>query len=86
MNSSALESISDYVNANFIEDGDLGPSDPLKDNEQIDSIKMLELILFLEEEFEIEVADDDIVTSHHFATMSNLAVFVEGKRAAFTEN
>ena len=46
----------------------------------IDSLSMLELISRLEKEFGIEVDDEDLVPTN-FATIREIASFVESKRS-----
>lgn len=47
----------------------------------IDSTGVLDLILFAEETFGIEVADED-VTPENFDSISRVAAYVQSKRAA----
>jgi acyl carrier protein len=49
----------------------------------VDSTGILELTLFVEETFEIEVADDEIVPEN-FDTVSRIVAYVEGKTASAT--
>lgn len=46
----------------------------------IDSTGMLEVITFLEEEFEIRIADDE-TTAENLESIERIAAFVERKRA-----
>jgi acyl carrier protein len=45
----------------------------------LDSIGMLELLLFIEETFDIEVPEEDIAPDN-FNTIGNLAAYVDRKR------
>jgi acyl carrier protein len=47
----------------------------------IDSTGVLELIFFVEEQFGIKVADNDMVPDN-FDSVNNIARFVQGKQAA----
>jgi acyl carrier protein len=47
----------------------------------VDSVSLLELVVGLEEEFGITVADEDFSVDH-FQTVSALAEFVRGKQSA----
>ncbi len=68
-------------NSLFIE-GDLpfGDGDSLIENSVIDSTGVLELVLFLEQTFDIEVRDDEVLPEN-FDSVSRLASFVRGKQA-----
>jgi len=52
---------------------------PLLDSGMIDSTGVMELIGFLESEFGINVADEEIVPEN-FETVSRIAAFVERKK------
>jgi acyl carrier protein len=52
---------------------------PLIEKQVIDSLGMLKLIPLLEEEFDIEVDDQDLVPTN-FGTIGEIATFVESKR------
>jgi len=58
----------------------LSTSDPLLEGGIIDSLGILNLVGFLEEEFQMTVADDDLVPEN-FGTIEQIAEFVEGRRA-----
>jgi acyl carrier protein len=45
----------------------------------VDSVSLLELVVGLEEEFDLKVGDDEFSVDH-FETVSSLAEFVRGKR------
>jgi acyl carrier protein len=47
----------------------------------IDSLAILQLVSYLEDEFGIAVADDDLVADH-FGTVSAIAAFVRSRQAA----
>jgi acyl carrier protein len=56
-------------------------SDTLLLEEKIlDSVGMLELVFFIEETFEIEVPEDDIVPDN-FNTINSLVAYVDRKRS-----
>jgi acyl carrier protein len=46
---------------------------------ELDSMAVLELVVALQERFEIEIDDEDI-TAEVFETLGSLATFVDGKR------
>lgn len=45
---------------------------------ELDSMAVLNLLLALEQQFEIRIADDEL-RAEHFATVATLATFVQGK-------
>jgi acyl carrier protein len=51
----------------------------LVDDYDVDSVSLLELVVGLEEEFGIVVADDDF-SVQHFESVARLAAFVRSKR------
>lgn len=60
------------------EDESVTMDTPLKDSFLIDSIKNLDLVLFLEEEFGIAVTRRDIL--HHFETPSSIVALVQSRQ------
>ena len=56
----------------------IDPELPLFSSGMIDSMGMLRLITFLEEQFGIEVGDGD-VGDDNFGTLARLSAFVDGK-------
>lgn len=59
----------------------LGDSESLLENGVIDSINIIELVLFLQQTFGIEVDDADIVLEN-FDSIDRLTAYVERKKAA----
>ena len=53
---------------------------PLLDNQVIDSFGMLKLISLIEEAFDVEIDDEDIVPGN-FRTIRDIASLVESKRS-----
>jgi acyl carrier protein len=58
----------------------LGDDDHLLANGILDSLGVLDLVGYLEQEFGIAVADDDLLPEH-FETLRRLTAFVEDKQA-----
>lgn len=58
----------------------LGQHDSLLDNGIIDSLGTLEVVQFLEDEFGVEVTDDEMVADH-FDSVHSIAQFVESKQS-----
>jgi acyl carrier protein len=59
---------------------DVGEDYPLLENQVVDSLGMITLISLLEEEFDVEIDDRDVVPSN-FKTIGDIAALVESKRA-----
>lgn len=57
----------------------LGEDDHLLANGILDSLGVLDLVAYLEQEFGIVVADEDLIPEH-FQTLRHLATFVEERR------
>jgi acyl carrier protein len=58
----------------------LGEDDHLLANGILDSLGVLDLVGYLEQEFGIAVSDDDLLPEH-FETLRRLTAFVEDKQA-----
>jgi acyl carrier protein len=56
----------------------LTPDYPLLDNSVIDSLGLMEVVQFLEQECGVEIADEDLAPEN-FATLSAIAKLVERK-------
>jgi acyl carrier protein len=66
----------------MVSDGEeLGDSASLLERNILDSTGVLELASFLEETFEIEVADDELIPAN-LDTVDGIAAYVERKRTA----
>ena len=59
-------------------DGSLTLEDGLLENGIIDSLDMIKLVSFVENEFRIFISDDDLAPEN-FASINAIAVFVEAK-------
>ena len=59
----------------------LGDDEPLLGSGIVDSLGIMRLVSFIEEEFEVEVPEEDLVPEH-FQTVTRLAAFVERLQAA----
>lgn len=71
-----------YLAENFMfsDDGfDLGDDASLLEEGIVDSTGVLELVMFIEETFELEVADEEIVPDN-LDSVSNLASFIRRKQ------
>jgi acyl carrier protein len=76
------DTIMDYLNMNFTGDGvNISTSTSLRSIKSLDSIRLLELILFLEEAFAISIADED-VTLENFYSVTTVSEYVAQRGAA----
>ncbi len=75
-------SIRAYILNRFPRAQQVGRSDhdSLLESGLVDSMGILEIVTFLEEEFQIVLADDEVV-SENFESIASLARFVETKTA-----
>lgn len=58
---------------------ELGVSDPLLENGVVDSLGVLDLVSFMEQEFSISITDEELIPEN-FHTIARLIAFVHGKR------
>jgi len=54
---------------------------PLIDNEVLDSLGLFQLVAFIENDFDLEVLDDELVLEN-FGTIGDIARLIGSKRAA----
>lgn len=75
--------VADFISEQFIFDEDLsiGNEDSLLESGTIDSTGILELVLFLEENFSIKVEDEELVPDN-LDSINKIADFVTNKTAA----
>ncbi len=59
---------------------DIDADYPLLEKQVIDSLGMIKLISLLEEEFDVEIEDDDVVPGN-FRTIGHIAALVDSKTA-----
>ena len=81
-NSNALERIRNFVLQKFPQARrkGLSDSDNLLENGIIDSLGVLDLVSFFQQEFSVAVADDDL-TPENFANIECMGQFVEHRLA-----
>ncbi len=77
-----------YIKENFIAGRsskiELTPEISLLESGIMDSTGILELVLFLEEQFAIKIDDEEIVPEN-LDSVANLLVFLEKKKVAITK-
>lgn len=69
------------VNELMYEDGvtSIEPDFPLVDNHIIDSLGLLRLIIFIEDQFGIEVRDEEVIPGN-FKTINDVQAFIQRKQ------
>ena len=80
---STEEQIKDLMASNLHWSGSWAEVDvdyPLLENQVVDSLDMIKLISLLEDEFDVEIDDRDVVPSN-FASIGRIAALVESKRS-----
>ena len=78
---STEEILRKYISDNILHNENGYPytdHDSFFDNQILDSTDILELVMFLEEEYSIFIEDDEI-TRENFDSVGNLASFIQGK-------
>ena len=65
----------------YAEDDDLSSDEPLLGSGIVDSLGIIRLVSYIEEEFGVVVPEEELVPDH-FQTVSRLAAFVERLQAA----
>lgn len=82
--SEIIERTRAFVVENFLyarSDVQVNPDDKILERGIIDSLGAVEFLAFIEDEFGIEVGDDE-VTEQNFGTLTDIATYVVSKRAA----
>ncbi|MDW3214154.1 MAG: acyl carrier protein [Ilumatobacteraceae bacterium] len=59
---------------------DLATGDSLLESGAVDSLGMLDIVMFVEEKFDIMI-DDDELTAEHFETVDSISQLVDSKRS-----
>lgn len=80
---SAAEQVRQYILENFLFSTDtslLGLDESFLERGLIDSTGMLEVILFLEENFDVKVGDNEMVPEN-LDSVNRIAAFIERKKA-----
>ena len=79
---STTERLRRYITDEIVWNGkvsDLTDDYPLLDNEVFDSMALMQMLAFIEDEFDVEI-DDVELTPRHGATIRDIAALVESKR------
>ena len=84
LNGNVASTVTDWVRATFLyarPDFDLSPDLPLLERGVVDSTGVVELVEFLQDQFKIKVADDDI-TEENLGTIGAIARYVASRQAS----
>jgi acyl carrier protein len=80
-NLNIMDKVKSFILENFLfetSDASLNSSESLVDSGVIDSTGVLELVSFLEEEFGIEVKDDELIPDY-FDSLDRITAYIEKK-------
>lgn len=81
MSSELIDTVASFIETEVLDSGvRIGPDTGLISGEVLDSLGILSLVGFLEDEFEVEIAPGD-VTVENFENLARIAQLVERKRA-----
>jgi acyl carrier protein len=74
-----IEPLRDFIRKQFLFDerAELGDRDPLLPD-VIDSLGVMEVVAFVEEHFDVEIGDDELV-AENFASLEAIASLIERK-------
>ena len=81
---SSVEALREFIVNDLHWDGDrdlLTPDYPLIENHVLDSLGLFTLVAFVEEQFAVEVGDEELVPEN-FGTLGAIAALIERKRRA----
>ncbi len=80
--------INDYITCELISNPELHPlknDTPLLESDILDSISVLELVVFLEKQFGVIVASEDL-TLENFETVDTICAYLRSKHQLHVEN
>jgi len=76
-----MEAVLGFIKEDLGYDGDVGPDDDLLENGIVDSFNVVELALFVQEHFGIELQAED-VTRENFAKLSSIISLIDRRQVA----
>lgn len=74
-----LEIIANYIRNEMAYDGDIGPDSDLLDEKILDSFSIVQVALFIQEKFDIELEAEDL-TRENLASLSSIMSLVNSRR------
>jgi acyl carrier protein len=77
---SVLEEIRQFVSQELMQgsNSNIGADDPLIEDGYLTSLQTVELVMFIEEKFQVEI-EPELVDEQNFRTLNTVASLVEGK-------
>ena len=77
---SVLEEITRFVSGELMQgsNSSIGADDPLIEDGYLTSLQTVELVMFIEEKFQVEI-EPELVDEQNFRTLNTVASLVEGK-------
>ena len=76
-----IDVLSDYVRSESGHKGILDPETDLLEAKILDSFSVVQLVMFIQERFEVEFEAEDL-TRANLATLSNIVALIDKRRAA----
>ena len=79
-----MKIVQEFIESNFrykTDTNEISIDKSLLDSGLIDSAGILELVTFIESQFNVEVTDEDIIPDH-FETINHIVSFVNGKQGS----
>ncbi len=76
---STVDTIRGYLARELPQAGDIGNDQSLLETGILDSLAIVKLIAFVEDEFDVELSDDEF-DPEHFETVTAIATLVDSKR------
>lgn len=81
---STIDQLRDFISEELVlpdDPADLTPDYPLIDKGVLDSLGIFRVVAFLEEEWDIQVDDEDLIADN-FRSLQSIAKLVEAKKGA----
>jgi len=75
-----LEKIADYIRSEMAYEGDIAPDVDLLDEQILDSFSIVQVAMFIQEEFGIELEAEDL-NRENLATLNNMFTLVNSRRS-----
>ena len=74
-----LEIIADYIRSEMAYEGDIEPDIDLLDEKILDSFSIVQVALFIQEQFDIELEAEDL-NRDNLASLNNMLALVNSRR------
>jgi acyl carrier protein len=75
-----IEVLSDYIRREFAYEGELDPNGDLLDAKILDSFSIVQLAVFIQQQFEVELDANDLVREN-LSTLTNMVNLIAKRKA-----